>query len=252
MNIRTAFITIIITLTILSCSDNSTTPTKEKDFFQMKAGNYWIYEVFELDGNSYPINKLGEDSIVVAKTNNINDRQGVELHIFRDLAIYDTLFFSVDGQSIYQYRDETTDSIPGFDEWLKIVDLSGDKWFMHRFSSYNYQFDFEDTTFTCDAQFVYNGFYNGTKKILIPSNLIEYETIYTSVKIDAKIEFDHIHDSIKTTFLMVQNNYTDYYLSDGIGLVMQTYRPSTRYINNQSINFNGWQRQLIRYEVAKD
>jgi hypothetical protein len=236
---------------IISCSDNSTEPTKEKDYLPFSIGNYWIYEVKELDGGSNPIKDLGIDSMVVVGEATMNERAGVELHVFRDGVRFDTLYLSVEDGSLFQHRDESTDMIPGFDKWLEVINLSGDTWFMHRFSSENYEYVFNDTTLKVEAQFVYNGYYHGPKKVFIPSTIKEYETLHFSNKIDTKIEFQYIVDSVKTDYNIIHALNMDFYVSDGIGIVNQTYRPSIMYINNEPTYYNGWQRQMIRYHVEK-
>jgi hypothetical protein len=244
-------LTLAAFLLLFSCSDNSTEPTKEKNYLPFDIGNYWIYEVKELDGGSNPINNLGMDSMVVVGAITMNDRSGVELHVFRDGVRFDTLYLSVEGESLYQHRDESTDNIPNFDKWLEVINQSGDTWFMHRFTSDNYEYLFGDTTLKVDAEFVYNGYYHGPKKVFIPSTIIEYETLHFSNKLDTKIEFEYILDSVKTDYNIIHTLNMDFYLSDGIGIVNQTYRPSIMYINNQPTYYNGWQRQMIRYNVEE-
>ena len=232
---------------LISCSDDSNNPSVDKDYFPYNIGNYWIYEVKELDGGSNPINDIGIDSLVVVGKTIINEKQAAILHVFRNDMIFDTLYLSVENESLYQLRDESTDWIPGFYEWIEVINLSNDNWFMYRYSSEYYQYEYDDTIYTAEAQFVYNGFNNGQKNVLIPSTVEEYETLHFSNKLDTKIEFDFMLDSVKKYVSIIQNLNMDFYMSDGIGMVLQTYRPSIQFINNEPNYFNGWQRQLIRH-----
>jgi len=244
------YLLILASLLILSsCSDNSTDPKVEKDYLPFKIGNYWIYEVYELDGGSNPIKNLGTDSMIVVGNITLNDRSGVELHVFRDGVRFDTLYLSVEGDCLYQHRDESTDMIPGFDQWLEVINPDEDSWFMHRFSSESYEYVFADTTLYVNAEFVYNGYYQGYKNVLIPSTVKEYETLHFSNKLDTKIEFEYMVDSVKTDYKIIHTLNMDFYVSDAVGIVVQTFRPSIMFINNQPTYYNGWQRQLIRHNV---
>ncbi len=249
MRITHIITAIIISLMLFSCSSDSTNPSKTKDYLPFDIGNYWIYNIYELDGNSNPIKHLGVDSIIVAGTKTIFDKTGYELHVFRNDVIYDTLYYhiDVDAKSLSQYQYSAKDSIPYFNQWIEIINVSDDTWTAAQASSQNYKIIYSDTTVAVEVILVYNGKYEGEKNISVDNK--QYETIHISNKLDTKIEFEYIDVSDTTNINITHATNMDFYLSDGIGIVMQTFRPHKKIINNVPTYYNGWQRQLIRSAI---
>ena len=249
-------IIVIMLLVLASCSEDTTEPTDEKDYFPLSKGNYWIYNVYELDANSNPIDLIGTDSIIVSAITEINDKNGYELLVFRNKVIFDTLYYYTKDNSIYQYLDESTDSIPGLSEWFEIINTGGDTWFIHQEESEEYEISFDDSTVTTNAFFVYNGKYHGPQKISIEDK--EYQTIHTSYKADTKKEFEYIFSGDTSKVEIIHARNMDFYVSDAIGIVIQTLRPGNTIIktSNQSPYYpqktyehNGLKRELIRYMI---
>lgn len=255
--LRSKILILLITIFVFaSCSEDNTEPTDKKDYFPLKQGNYWIYSVYELDANSNPIKLIGTDSIVVSANKEINDKNGYELLVFRDKAIFDTLYYYSEDNSIYQFLDESTDSIPGLNEWFEIINTGGDSWFIHTEESEEYEISFDDSTVTTNAYFVYNGKYHGQQKLSIENN--EYQTIHTSYKADTKKEFEYIFSGDTSKVEIIHARNMDFYVTDAVGIVMQTLRPGSTiiktsdqspYYPQKTYDHNGWKRELIRYFI---
>ncbi|MBK9636818.1 MAG: hypothetical protein IPO63_03035 [Bacteroidetes bacterium] len=69
------FITIgiVLTISISSCKKDSTNPTNSPNFTQLKIGNYWIYERYNIDGSGNATATGIIDSCYVEKDTTINN-----------------------------------------------------------------------------------------------------------------------------------------------------------------------------------
>lgn len=255
-----------LTVLFISCSDDSTSPSKP-DYYPLNAGNYWIYEQYQLDsnGNKVIATKSTDSAIVIGtQTENVLTFNGV--------TTYKTQHnYSIGSQgeqrnyatedAIYQYFDQ----IPGFGfnlfglklsdfipvNWVKMIDFKNASWVILTPDTVELpQMNLQGQNVKLSLIFSMTGNKGMTKTFTVDSKSINTQDYVLSFNVSGSITLLDL-GGMKLPINMITVP-THFYLADGIGLVStktETVKFSIASIINQTLT--GSESTLTKYKIIK-
>lgn len=265
-NIKSFIVFVFLIQFILQSCDETVEPQLDdySKLLPLKVGNYWVYNRFVKDDNNKNIiSSLIEDSVVIEKSELIQNRTAYYFVRYQSDTVVNKMILSYDNGIVYRLYDSNTINIPRLDEtWFPIADFKvniNEMWNVYKQILNDFIFKDIDTTYASIYHHTVNGEY-----IFQDSMLFEGKKTLTKIfrnKFDSKMDYrkprklsELTWDTLTVTHLM--KYYDNYQFLEGIGLYKisrDTYyytittEPSSDV--DDVITFKGFEQILKNYKI---
>ncbi|MCX8055280.1 MAG: hypothetical protein N3A67_06410 [Ignavibacteria bacterium] len=243
--------------------DNST----EKNYFPLKPGNYWFYEKYDLDmQNQIKPDTKRNDSVVTASSITYLEKVAYPFvqysWMINDLPIETARYhFYYEKPKLYTETKYVlpTNAVFGLpidkieNKWIVLADFQATNWdvFSHQFANETVQLPNLPISLKFNANYTVKATRNAsTTKISIGNNSFDAVEVVLNHSIKGNLSYTILSFPIEV--LLVQR----FYFVENIGLVKTILESKTIEINlgtmgTQQFDIEGYQKNLVRYNVSK-
>ncbi|HOK13421.1 MAG TPA: hypothetical protein PLU67_03760 [Candidatus Kapabacteria bacterium] len=257
---------------LFACSDddNSNNPndnTQEKNYFPLKAGNYWFYENYDLDmQNQIKTDTKRNDSVVTASSVTYLGKVAFPYvqysWVINELPVETARYhFYYEKPKLYAETKYVlpTNAVFGLpidkieNKWIVLADFQATNWdvFSHQFANETVQLPGLPIALKFNANYTVKATRNtATTKVSIGGVSFDAVEVVLNHSIKGNLTYTILNFPIEVN--LVQR----FYFVENIGLAKSMLESKTIEINlgtfgTQKLDVEGYQKNLVRYNVSK-
>lgn len=252
-----------LTLFVVSCSDdddNPVNPDPNKVYMPLKAGNYWLYDTYDLDmQNQINTETKQVDSLVSGEKTTYLLKEAYLLKQFTDGELNGNYHFYTEAGSVFAESNYILPLNTGFglpidkitNQWVKIADFSSTNWnvLTHQFANESISIPQLPSGIKLNASYTVSAA-RSSNKVPFTLNAVNYDSYEITLTHRINGTLSYLLISAPLDFTITQKIY----FVENIGIVKSITQSQKITVNlgmlgNQSFDINGHQKTLTNFKL---